>query len=205
MTSHIQKQKKHEDTRSRRSSFFSVGSFVRSNGARGASVAALRGTHGSDFEASALVSRGGGNSFGFLCALFGGNNKTEKFIVLKGQFCFVYNIKTSNSPMYSIELVNLRASNKGRFVLLQTVLGDSEYEFTFKNEDTAERFSKKVNFLARAAKCDETRKKLGHEKLFNTTKSNLFAQAVGKTKLDDQPSAPITAIEVLSNTNVLAI
>lgn len=199
MTNNDSKKMEQNDTKSRRSSFFSMGSFVRSNGDRGASVAALRGTHGADFEATAKVLRDGAS--GGCSCIFGGT-KAEKFIMLKGPFCFVYNNERSTSPLYAINLVDMKATKNGYVALLQTTFGDNEYELRFEDDSKAESFCKKVAVLAKSGKCDEVRKQLGHEHLLNRTKSIMFAETIALKKVDDQPSVPITAIEVLGQTPV---
>ena len=165
-------------------------------------MAALRGTHGADFEATANVVRGGAS--GGCSCIFGGSN-AEKFIVLKGPFCFVYCSKTSSSPLYAISLVDMKGVKNGRVALLQTKFGDNEYEFRFENESKAERFCMKVEALAKSGKCDEVRKQLGHEHLLNHTKSIMFAETIAMKKVDDQPSAPITAIEVLGENTPVSV
>ena len=141
-------------------SIVTFGSF-RSSGDRGAGVAKLRGTHGADFEANAFVLRGGASS-GCGCIFGrGSNDKTEKFVLLKGPFCFVFNTEDSNSPLYAISLTDMKTEQKGQIALLRTTLGDTDYELKFGNEEQAKNFCKKVNQLAKTGQADEIRKRLG--------------------------------------------
>lgn len=177
-------------------------SFIKSSGDRGAGVAKLRGSHGADFEGEAVVLRGGGGG-GCICIFGGGKNeKTQKFILLKGPFCFVFKTELSSSPLYAINLVDMRTERKGAIALLQTTLGDTAYEFKFEDEDTAKNFSKKVEELAKSGQADEIRKKLGHGHLVNRTKSVMFAEQIATKKVDEQPSAPFTGEEIMANVPV---
>lgn len=185
-----------KDAANRRSSFFSMASFVRSSGDRGASVAVLRGTHGAEFEDTAKVLRGGANNG---CSCIFGGSKQEKFVLLKGPFCFVFSNERSTSPLYAISLADMKASQHGATATLQTRFGDKEYEFRFENDKKATTFCKKVDGLARSGKADEVRKQLGHEHLLNHTKSIMFAETIALKKVEDQPSAPFSNQEVLDN------
>jgi hypothetical protein len=142
---------------SRRSSFFSIArrSFIRSNGDRGANVEALRGTHGADFEGTAKIMRGGARGGLFCC---GGNDKKEKFVLIKGPFCFVFSRETSSSPLYAINLVDLKTEHKGLVALMQTNLGDTDYELHFEKEEVAKRFCRKADAAAKTGKAEEIRK-----------------------------------------------
>jgi hypothetical protein len=171
----------------------------RSGGERGASVDKLRGTNGADFEGTARVSRGGGGG-GCSCIFGCGNSdKTEKFVLLKGPFCFVFKGDTSGSPLYAINLVDMKTEQKGPVALLQTNLGDTQYELQFAEEDVAKKFCKTAHRLAKSGQNDEIRKKLGHTHLLNHTKSIMFAETVANKKFDDQPSAPISNEEIIQN------
>ncbi|CAB9515883.1 expressed unknown protein [Seminavis robusta] len=193
------------ETASRRSSFFSMKSFVRSSGDRGAGVAKLRGTNGADFEGTATIIRGGAS--GGCSCLFGGgrnNDKTEKLVLLKGPFCFVFKNAGASAPLYAISLVDMKTDRKGQVALLQTNLGDTDYELTFSDEADAKKFCRTADKLAKTGQADEIRKKLGHEHLLDRTKSVKFAEAIAAKKYDDQPSAPLNNEDLLANTPVTA-
>ena len=97
-------------------------------------------------------------------------------------------------------------------IFLETSLGDVEYKFTFANTTTttdatsknntnsnvASKFCNAVAVAANEANADQVRKRLGHEGLNRRRSSVKYAQAIGEAKAKDQPSAPVTAGEVLS-------
>jgi hypothetical protein len=177
----------------------------RSGGETGAGVEKLRGTHGADFEGTAKVLRGGGGG-GCSCIFGGGNSdKTDKFVLLKGPFCFVFKSDTSNSPLYAINLAEMKTEQKGPVALLQTNLGDTQYELQFAEEEVAKKFCKTASKLAKAGQNDEIRKKLGHAHLLNHTKSVMFAASVANKKIEDQPSAPLSNAEIAQNVPIAAI
>lgn len=158
-------------------------SFMRSSGERGASVETLRGKNGADFEGSAKIQRGNGG--GCSC---GGGGKKEKYVLVKGTFCFVYNSMKSLSPNYAISLSHIRPVTKNNMVLLQSNLGDTEFELTFHDDSQSKKFSEVVKKQASAAETEEVRKNLGHEHLLNKRQSVRYAEAVALKKLADQPS-----------------
>ena len=125
--------------------------------------------------------------------------------MLKGPFCFVFQNENSSSPLYAVNLVDMKTEHKGPVALLQTNLGDTLYEFTFGKDEDAKKFSKKAFALAQSGKADEVRKHLGHEHLLNHTKSIMFAQAIAEKKIDDQPSAPFGNEEVLAAVPIAAM
>ena len=166
----------------------------------------LRGTNGADFEGMATVVRGSGG--GCSCLVFGGggnSDKSEKLILLKGPFCFVFKNAASSSPLYAVNLVDLKSERKGIIALLQSGLGDTQYELRFADEDQASKFCKTATKLAKVGQSDEVRKKLGHGHLLNHTKSVMFAASVANKKLEDQPSAPFDNQEVMQNVPVGAM
>ncbi len=133
----------------------------RSSGQRGASVETLRGTLGADFEGKATVSRGdtgGCNCFG------GGSSDTkEKFILVKGPFCFVFAEETAQAPKYAISLAHLKAAarepiNGHTVVTLETNLGDIEYEIGFMEEKSAKEFATEVTQQAAIGEAEIVRK-----------------------------------------------
>lgn len=67
----------------------------------------------------------------------------EKLILVKGPFIFVFNREQDAAPKYAISLVHLKASRKaaGGLVMLETNLGDVEYEFSFTDDNIAKQFA----------------------------------------------------------------
>lgn len=176
----------------------------RSSGERGASVAKLRGTHGADFEGTAVVLRGGA-PVGCSCIFGGGADKSQKFVLVKGPFCFVFKSAGSSAPLYAVNLVDMKTEQKGDVALLQTTLGDTDYEFKFSSLDEAKTFCKKVDEMAKSGQAEEIRKKLGHEHLLDRTKSIMFAENIATKKVDDQPSAPFSHDEIMANVPINAM
>mmetsp|Transcript_41571 Transcript_41571/g.100112 ORF Transcript_41571/g.100112 Transcript_41571/m.100112 type:complete len:223 (-) Transcript_41571:50-718(-) len=173
-----------------RSSFFKKlsQSFRRSNGEKGADAATLRGYHGADFESYADVSRG---AIGYSCGCFGHNDTSkERFLMIKGAFCFVFKNEISLSAKYAIRLAHMKAkqdaSNKDT-VVLETSLGDTEYTFVFPNATCAKQFIQVTNKQASLGEIEEVRVQLGHEHLLNQSKSVMFAGKVARAKVNAQP------------------
>ncbi|KAL7429812.1 hypothetical protein ACHAXH_002241 [Discostella pseudostelligera] len=149
------------------------------------------------------------------------------FLLIKGYHCFVYENEESKAPKYAIELMHLKATiqpsqvsyiphvphpganhdSMYTTIFLETSLGDVEYKFTFANDannanasknNLASKFCNAVSVAANEANADQVRKRLGHEGLNRRRSSVKYAQAIGEAKAKDQPSAPVTAGEVLS-------
>lgn len=196
--------------------------FTRKTGPTGASVQALRGNSGADFEGYATVHRGD-DSLGLpaLCCCFGSSRKDGLyFLLIKGYYCFVFDNEDSKAPKYAIELMHLKAviqpshvshipllphpganhETSYTTIFLETSLGDVEYKFTFANTEAnvGTKFCNAVAVAANEANAEQVRKRLGHEGLNRRRSSVKYAQAIGQAKAKDQPSAPITAGEVLS-------
>jgi hypothetical protein len=181
----------------------------RSDGKRGASPATLRGTKGADFENYGKIHRG---VDGVTCGCFGGSSEksTDRLILIKGPFCFIFENENSPSPKYAIGLQNmrdavhgagssLRTSSAGFAVLLTTSLGDTEYEISFTLEAIAREFAATVQTQAAAAVTETVRKRLGHEHLLHKRSSVRYAEGVALKKIVDQPDAPVSTQEVLGN------
>jgi hypothetical protein len=214
-----------ERRESRRTSFTRrLSAIFKTSGENGASVVDLRGNTGSDFEGYASVQRssnsGIDNIFGSSCCGGGGcfNDKTtkqQKFILIKGYHCFVFDTEHSTSPKYAIELINRNAtiiemsSRPGSStnsaatstltkVNLETKLGDKEYEFIFPNETVATQFISTVSASSANAAADQVRQRLGHGKLLSKRASVRFAQQVGAKKTKDQPEMPVSTSEIMA-------
>ncbi len=99
----------------------------------------------------------------------------------------------------------MKTEDKGKVALLQTSLGDTDYEFQFDSEEEAKNFCKKVDQLSKSGHADEVRKKLGHEHLLNKTKSIMFAENIALKKVDDQPSMPFTNEDMMADVPVTAM
>jgi hypothetical protein len=174
-------------------------------------VEKLRGTKGADFEGRGYVTRGV-EGIGF-CGCFGGSGErhVERFLLIKGPFCFVFADEQSSSPKYCIGLHYLRAKVKpeargGSYhVLLTDNLGDVQYEITFASEDVASQFAKVVKEQASTAEAEEARKRLGHEALLTKRSSVKYAETIAKKKEADQPDAPISTQEIMDNMPVTAM
>lgn len=183
-------------------------SFVRSRGTRGASVETLRGTTGADFEGNAQVVRG--QSQGAFCGCWGGKTDKLRFVLIKGPFCFVFTDEEAPSPKYAINLVHMRAraeehSYGHTAVLLETSLGDVEYQFIFdisEDEDAPQRFVSVVSEQAVTAEAELVKKRLGHEHLLQKRSSVRYAETIATKKIKEQPEAPITATEVMESVPV---
>ena len=119
----------------------------------------LRGTHGPEFEAEAIIKRAGGTG----CSCFGGEDTKERLILIKGPFIFVFSHESDKAPKYAVSLAHLRAKSTGssggmHVVQLETSLGDVEYEVSFKTQGIATEFASVVKKEAAAGEADEVRK-----------------------------------------------
>jgi hypothetical protein len=174
------------------------------NGKGGSSPETLRGTKGADFENLGRINRG---SDGIGCGCFDGPKEDkDRYILVKGPFCFVFTSEDSSSPKYAIGLQNMRAqfNEKSRagsrgYVLLETNLSEMEYELSFATEAIAREFARTVQEQSEAAASETVRKRLGHEHLLNKRSSVRYAESVALKKVGDQPDVPVSAQEILSN------
>lgn len=168
----------------------------------GSSVETLRGTKGADFESEGRINRG---SDDFGCGCGGRKEDKDRYILVKGPFCFVFTSEDSESPKYAIALQNMGAKVKQAgagsrgHVLLETKLGEMEYELTFATEAIAKDFAKAVREQSATVASEAVRKRLGHEHLLKKRSSVCYAEAVALKKLADQPDAPVKTQEILSN------
>jgi hypothetical protein len=131
----------------------------RSGGERGADVESLRGTAGPDFEAEAIINRGGPGG----CGCLGGSSAKEQLLLIKGPFIFVFGHESDKAPKYAISLAMMKAkSQKGTggnyLVSLETTLGDVEYEISFKTEAIAKEFVEAVKKQASIGETEQIRK-----------------------------------------------
>eukprot|EP00980_Cylindrotheca_fusiformis_P007058 scaffold1481_cov137-Cylindrotheca_fusiformis.AAC.12 len=165
-------------------------SFSRSKVDRDSDVDALRGIHGSNFEGYCIVSRGGGG-VGCGCYRRGGDT-LERFILVKGPFCFVFKNEDSPAPKYAFSFAHMTAhkqkpSHGIAVVFLQTALGDVEYEMRFSDDLEAAKFAATANEQAAKGESEEARKRLGHEHLLHRTKSVRRAETIAVGKIAAQP------------------
>lgn len=134
-------------------------SVARSGGERGADVETLRGTHGPEFEADAIINRAGAVG----CGCSGGKDMKERLILIKGPFIFVYANESDKAPKYAISLANMKAKSQGasggmHVVSLETGLGDVEYEVSFKTQGIATEFATVVKKQAAVGEAEQVRK-----------------------------------------------
>jgi hypothetical protein len=124
---------------------------------------------------------------------------------VSGPFIFVFTSEDSDSPKYAIALQNMGAKVKqagagGRgHVLLETNMGEMEYELSFATEAIAQDFAKTVTEQSATATSEAVRKRLGHDRLLNKRSSICYAETVALKKVADQPDAPVSTQEILSN------
>ena len=179
----------------------------RSGGKRGASAEKLRGTSGADFEATGRIHRTGE---GIGCGCFGASfDNSDVLILVKGPFVFVFASETSSSPKYAISLNQLQAKSKdaehGRFpVVLESTLGDSQYEVTFEQADTANKFTNVVKKQSASAERAEIKKRLGHEHLLTKRSSVKFAEQIANEKIKEAPPKPDVSIDANAMTAATA-
>ena len=136
------------------------------------------------------------------CGCFGGKSDDFKtrYLVVKGPFCFVFKSETASSPSYAIQLRSITPENeKGSKTVALRDNASAQYTMTFDTPDKAAEFATAVIRRAEAAEVEEVRKRLGHGHLINTRASVRFAEAIAIEKTKDQPDAPISAGEILSN------
>jgi len=173
---------------------------VRSSGKKGASLDVLRGHKGGDFEGQAKIHRSGA---GETCSCFGHGKDRLRIILIKGFFIFVFADEDANTPLYAISLAHMRAQAKKTstgytMVLLESSLGDAEYEFSFEVEEDARKFTSVVKEQAAHAEAEEVRKRLGHGDLLTKRASVRYAEDIAKKKVEDQPDAPVTNEEIMA-------
>jgi len=168
----------------------------------------LRGTKGADFEGSARICRG----FETRCAFFrGGREWKERFLLIKGPFYFVFADENGQSPKYAVGLQYMKPdvkhpNSKGHtLVLLQTNLGDTQYEICFQSEEVAKQFGAVVVEQSLAAETEEVRKRLGHENLLNQRKSLHYAETIALKKIEEQPDKPVSTEEIMTNMPVAPV
>jgi len=176
-----------------RSSFFRLKSlaFRKSGGEKGADINTLRGSHGPEFEGLATINRGGG--MGISCGCFGwGDDKKQKIILIKGAYCFIFATESDPAPKYAISLAHMKSkiqspSHGVHHVTIETTLGDVDWELTFEEKQSAQKFVEAFQKQAVIGEADEVRKRLGHENLINKRGSVQYAETIAQKKLKDQP------------------
>jgi hypothetical protein len=90
------------------------------------------------------------------------------------------------------------AGGRGHTVL-ETNMGEMEYELSFATEAIALEFTNTVFAQSTSAASEAVRKRLGHDHLLNKRSSVVYAETVAIKKVADQPDAPVSAREILSN------
>lgn len=100
-----------------------------------------------------------------MCGCFGGNGgdepQKERYILIKGPFCFVFSNEEAPSPKYAISLAHLKAEVLPRgssTAVLETSLGDVDYKFMFDTEETAQKFVSAVHKECKAAAAESVKK-----------------------------------------------
>jgi hypothetical protein len=84
-------------------------------------------------------------------------------------------------------------------VLLETNLGDVEYEVSFEDGETAQAFATTVTEQAAAGEVDIVRKRLGHEHLLTKRASMRFAASIATKKIEDAPDVPVSNEEIIAS------
>jgi hypothetical protein len=172
----------------------------RGGGQRGACVENLRGTQGTKFEGLGKITRGTAGMIGFCCCSSREIGK-ERYLLIKGPFCFVFVSKEDPAPKYAVGLQSMHAKFKSagsNVVVLEGELGDVEYEFAFNDVETANQFKAAIDIESESAQVAAVRKRLGHEHLLSKRSSLIFAETIAMQKLSEQPDAPISNREIAS-------
>lgn len=159
---------------------------TRSGGDRGADLKTLRGNH-ADFEGQGTISRGEAG-----CGCFGRSDaKEQRTLLIKGPFCFVYDLKNESSPLFAVSLYRMKAKAvDSSHVQLSTTLGDVEYVIFFSDPEQVLDFTEAVTKQSAVAQSDEVRRQLGHGNLLNKRASVRYAEIVAKKKVKEQPEPP---------------
>ncbi|KAL3935371.1 MAG: hypothetical protein SGBAC_009098 [Bacillariaceae sp.] len=182
--------------------------FKKLNGEDGANVNALRGIYGSDYESYAVVCRATPGS-SWLTSKLKKNDPKERFLLIKGAFCFVFKDEHRSAPKYVIRLAHTKTqvvnvTRQMTTVVMQSRLGDDKNdlescEFVFLRETDANCFSATANYMAAQGETEEIQDRLGDEyHLLDQRKSVRCAEKIAIEKMDDQPDkpSPISAGEV---------
>jgi hypothetical protein len=170
----------------------------------------LRGSTGADFEANGHICRGG---VAVGCGCFGGGRSSEeskaRFLLIKGPFCFVFKNDTASAPLYAISLHNMtvEAGSSGTAIILREYDAHHEehYMLSFAKADEATTCRSVVKQKAAEAQTEEVRKGLGHGHLLQKHASVRFAETVAMKKAKDQPDAPVSRDEILSNMTMTSV
>lgn len=164
---------------------------------------------GADFEGNGIINRCGNFSI-FFCFTKRAN-KTKRIILIKGPFCFIYNIDNLIEPKYAISLLNIKPiikDNNNEIVMLQNELGDTLYEIQLDKSDDNKIESKTSHFIkvileqSNTAQSDIIRENLGHGHLLKKHSSVRYAEEIALNKYTkNQPDEPIKAKEILESMN----
>jgi hypothetical protein len=139
-------------------------------------------------------------------------SRRQRYLLIKGPFCFVYSSVDAAAPRYAVGLHSTRPSggktstisgpNHGHAatsVLLENSLGDVEYEFVFSSEEAAIKFRDAVERQTASAQTEQVRKRLGHDRFLSKRDSVRYAERVAKAKEREQPDVPVTTAEIIAH------
>ena len=87
----------------------------------------------------------------------------DKFLLIKGPFCFVFKKEEDPAPTYAISLAHMKAKVQPpqgalHVVTLETNLGDVEYEISFPEAGSAKEFAEVATRQASIGETEEVRK-----------------------------------------------
>jgi len=157
---------------------------------QGANVRALRGIYGSDFEGYAVVCLGAVSASGTKKRSslgFAGisSDPKERFLLIKGSFCFVFKEEQSSAPKYVIRLgshTKSRVTNVTRHMTTVVMKQQeaSEHKFVFLREGNAKNFCATVNRIATRKRGDDEMEEEQMQQRFGTEHQQLV---LSKSKL----------------------
>lgn len=165
---------------------------------------ALRGIYGADFEGYAVVSRRANKrSLKFI-----GKNISapkERFLFIKGPFCFVFKDELSPAPKYVIRLAYTRtriatnnSASKGATTVMIEMTNEEvlEYELAFSIERYANSFVVMANRMALQGETEEIEEGLGHTRhLLHQSESVRYAARIA-TETMDNPTTDLIPSQV---------
>lgn len=170
--------------------------------AQGASVAILRGNSGADFEGPAKVRR---EDYTPGCMCYSNDKSASKvrYVLIKGNSCFVFSSKEDTSPKFAIPLCHLKVEleepqrDQTAEVIFKSGLGDVEYRFTFdlkENPNAGNDFKKAASAGAAQGTVLKAKERLGHK--VQLRGSVVYAEMISNAKAKDQPEKQDTLGEI---------
>jgi hypothetical protein len=105
--------------------------------------------------------------------------------LIKGPFCFVFASKNDAAPKYAVRLQSMQAQLKSPaspVVVLQTKLGDIEYEFAFNDTKAAKQFKAAIDAESESAKVAVVRKRFIIKIQFNICRNHCHGKAIRSTQ-----------------------